>query len=151
MSSDTFDLSRFVYAQQDSYEQALDELRRGTKLSHWMWFVFPQISGLGTSAMAQRFCIGSLAEAKAYLQHPQLGQRYEESVTALQDLRDTTAEQVFGSIDAIKLRSSLTLFSSAEDRAIFQAAIRRWFGSPDERTIRILKQMAHLGDLAPAE
>ncbi len=142
MSSDPFDLRRFVSAQQGTYTQALEEIRRGTKRSHWMWFVFPQISGLGTSAVAQRFAIRSLAEAKAYLQHPLLGQRYEESVAALQDLKDTSADQVFGSIDAIKLRSSLTLFSGAEDRAIFQAAIRHWFGSPDGRTIEILRQIA---------
>ncbi len=140
--SDPFDLDRFVNAQEGTFEQALDEIRRGAKRSHWMWFIFPQISGLGTSAMAQRFAIRSLAEAKAYLQHPLLGQRYDEGVAALQDLKDTTADQVFGSIDAIKLRSSLTLFSSAEDRAIFQAAIRRWFGSPDERTIEILRRIA---------
>ena len=90
--------------------------------------------------MAQRFAIRSLAEAEAYLQHPTLGSRYLESIVALQDLDHTTADEVFGKIDAIKLRSSLTLFSSAEDRPIFNAAIRRWFGTPDGRTIEILTQ-----------
>lgn len=142
MSNDPFDLSRFVDAQRGSYERALTEIRRGEKRTHWMWFVFPQISGLGTSAMAQRFAIRSLAEAEAYLQHPVLGPRYEESIAALQELGDTTAEKVFGNIDAIKLRSSLTLFNSVEDKPIFQAAIRRWFGSPDERTIEILRRRA---------
>ena len=132
ISSDPYDLSRFVDAQRGSYEQALAEIRRGAKRTHWMWFVFPQISGLGASTMAQRFAIHSLAEA--YLRHPTLGRRYEECVAALQDLNDTTADRVFGSIDAIKLRSSLTLFSSAEDRPIFRAAIQRWFGSLDERS-----------------
>ena len=145
MSDDPFDLSRFVDAQRESYERALAEIQRGAKRTHWMWFVFPQISGLGTSAMAQRFAIHSLAEAEAYLQHPTLGPRYEESIAALQELGDTAAEKVFGNIDAIKLRSSLTLFNSVEDKPIFQAAIRRWFGSPDERTIEILRQRASSG------
>ena len=140
MSDDPFDLSRFVDAQRGSYEQALAEIRRGAKSTHWMWFIFPQISGLGTSAMAQRFAIRSLAEAQAYLRHPTLGPRYEESIASLQDLDDTTANRVFGNIDAIKLRSWLTLFSSAGDKPIFRAAIRRWFGSPDERTIEILRE-----------
>jgi len=140
MSIDLYDLSRFVEAQQGSYEQALTEIRRGAKRTHWMWFVFPQIAGLGTSAMAERFAIRSLAEARAYLQHPTLGPRYHECVGALQDLHDTTAERIFGSVDAIKLRSSLTLFNSADEKPIFRAAIQRWFGSQDERTIEILKQ-----------
>jgi uncharacterized protein (DUF1810 family) len=110
-----------------------------------MWFVFPQISGLGTSAMAQRFAISSLAEAEAYLQHPTLGPRYEESVAALQGLDNIPTDQVFGTTDAIKLRSSLTLFSSAEDRPIFRSAIHRWFGSPDQRTIEILRQRLSSG------
>ena len=133
-------LERFLEAQSDSYATALGEVRNGRKRSHWMWFVFPQIAGLGTSAMARRFAIHSLGEAKAYLQHPILGPRYEECVTALQDLHGTTPERVFGTIDAIKLRSSLTLFSSAEDRPLFRAAIERWFGGPDERTVQILEQ-----------
>lgn len=133
-------MSRFVEAQQGSYEQALAEIRRGAKRTHWMWFVFPQIAGLGTSAMAQHFAIHSLAEARAYLQHPILGTRYQECVGALQDLHRTTAQRVFGSVDAIKLRSSLTLFNSAEERPIFRAAIQRWFDGQDERTIEILKQ-----------
>lgn len=141
MSSDPYNLSRFEDAQRGTYERALAEIRRGAKRTHWMWFVFPQVAGLGTSAMTQRFAIHSLAEAKAYLRHPTLGPRYEESVAALQDLDDTTADGVFGSIDAIKLRSSLTLFSMAEDKPIIQAAILRWFGSPDEGTIEILRQM----------
>lgn len=145
MSDDPFDLSRFVDAQRGSYEQALAEIRRGAKSTHWMWFIFPQISGLGTSAMAQRFAIRSLAEAQAYLRHPTLGPRYEESIASLQDLDDTTADKVFGEIDAIKLRSSLTLFSSAEDKPIFRAAIRRWFGSPDERTVEILSETSSSG------
>lgn len=140
MGEDTYDLNRFVDAQRASYEQALAEIRRGEKRSHWMWFIFPQIAGLGTSAVAQHYAITSLAEAEAYLRHPILGARYEECVTALQGLEGTTAERVFGTIDAIKLRSSLTLFSKADDKPVFRAAIDRWFGSADERTIEILRQ-----------
>ena len=113
------------------------EIRRGAKRTHWMWFVFPQISGFGTSAMAERFAIRSLAEAEAYLRHLTLRLRYEECIVALQDLADTMVDQVFGNVDAIKLRPSLTLFSSVQDKPIFRAAIRRWFGGPDERTIEI--------------
>lgn len=138
MSSDPFQLSRFVDAQQGVYEQALAEIRQGAKRTHWMWFIFPQIAGLGSSAMARRFAIGSLAEARAYLRHPVLGPRYRECVAALQEMGDASAEQVFGSIDAMKLRSSLTLFGRAEETPAFDAAIQRWFGSPDERTIEIL-------------
>jgi uncharacterized protein (DUF1810 family) len=142
MNSDPFDLNRFVDAQQGCYAQALSEIRAGAKRSHWMWFVFPQIAGLGSSMMAQRYAIGSLAEAEAYLRHPTLGPRYEECVAALQTLKDTNAEQVFGGIDAMKLRSSLTLFSHAGDKPIFEAALRRWFGGPDERTAEILRQQS---------
>ncbi|MCW2382978.1 MULTISPECIES: DUF1810 domain-containing protein [unclassified Sphingobium] len=141
MTSDPFDLNRFVDAQQGRYAQALAEIRGGAKRTHWMWFIFPQIAGLGISPTAQHFAIRSRAEAKAYLSHPVLGPRYEECVIALQELDGSSAEQVFGTIDAIKLRSSLTLFNSVEDRPIFRAAIERWFGSPDERTVEILGQM----------
>ncbi|MDV3459217.1 DUF1810 domain-containing protein [Sphingomonas sp. HF-S4] len=137
-ADDPFDLNRFVQAQQASYDQALAEMRRGAKRTHWMWFIFPQIVGLGSSPTAQRYAIRSIDEARAYLAHPLLGTRYEECVAALQDLTDTTAERVFGSIDAIKLRSSLTLFSAAADRPIIKAALVRWFGSPDQATLQIL-------------
>lgn len=141
MTSDPFDLNRFVDAQQGRYAQALAEIRSGAKRTHWMWFIFPQIAGLGASPTARHFAIRSRAEAKAYLAHPVIGPRYEECTIALQELDGSSAEQVFGAIDAIKLRSSLTLFNSAEDRPIFRAAIERWFGSPDERTVEILGQM----------
>lgn len=112
-SVDKYDLQRFVDAQASTYDTALGEIRRGRKTSHWMWFVFPQLAGLGHSAMSQRFAIRSHAEARAYLAHPVLGRRLRECVGALQDLSDTTAERVFGSVDAAKLRSSLTLFAAA--------------------------------------
>ena len=138
MTVDPFDLKRFSDAQEAMYAPALAEIRRGAKRTHWMWFIFPQIAGLGLSEMAQRFAIGSLNEAKAYLADPVLGPRYVECVNALQDLTDTTAERVFGTIDAIKLRSSLTLFAIASEEPIFKAALERWFRRPDEATVRIL-------------
>jgi len=138
MTQDPFDLERFVAAQATSYETALAEIRRGAKRSHWMWFIFPQIAGLGSSAMAQRYAIASLEEAQAYLDHPLLGPRYRECVAALQDLTGTTAEAVFGGIDAIKLRSSLTLFVEAGAGPLVQAALVRWCGEPDPATLDLL-------------
>ena len=132
-------LCRFTTAQADSYEAALAEIRRGAKRTHWMWFVFPQIAGLGRSETARHFAIRSLDEARAYLVHPVLGPRLRECVGALQDLAGTTAESVFGDIDAVKLRSSLTLFSEAGGGALFQAALDRWFdGVPDPATLALL-------------
>lgn len=137
--ADPYDLGRIVAAQVDVYETALAEIRRGAKRSHWMWFIFPQIAGLGHSAMAQRYAIQSLHEAKAYLDHPLLGNRLRTCVFALQDLTGMTAEAVFGGIDAIKLRSSLTLFDAAGGGPIFVAALDRWFGGEkDEATLRLL-------------
>ena len=140
INADRFDLDRFVTAQEASYERALSELTRGSKTSHWMWFIFPQVAGLGSSDMSRRYAIASIEEAQAYLAHPLLGARYRESVAALQDLVGTTAEAVFGSIDAAKLRSSLTLFAeAAPDEPLFAAALERWFrGDKDRRTIDIL-------------
>jgi uncharacterized protein (DUF1810 family) len=132
-------LDRFVDAQRDTYAAALAELRRGRKTSHWMWFVFPQIAGLGHSAMAQRYAIGSLDEARAYLAHPLLGARLRDCLAALAALPPTTAERVFGGIDAIKLRSSLTLFIAAGGGDDFAAALDRWYGGrPDDATLGLL-------------
>ena len=137
---DHFDLQRFITAQHDIYDVALAEIRRGAKRSHWMWFIFPQIAGLGHSGMAQRYGIGSPDEARAYLADAILGSRYRECVAALQDLTGTTAKAVFGTIDAMKLRSSLTLFAEASGVPLFEAAIERWFGGEkDEATLRILQ------------
>lgn len=137
---DEFDLDRFVAAQEGIYDKALSEIRRGRKTSHWMWFIFPQMRGLGKSAMAQRYAIGSLEEARQYLRHPVLGSRLKQCVAALQDLVGPTAEEVFGPIDAIKLRSCLTLFSeAAPTEGIFSAALERWFrGMRDEQTLKLL-------------
>jgi len=132
-------LERFVAAQEQIYARALDEIRRGKKRSHWMWFIFPQFAGLGRSAMAQRYAIADAAEARAYLAHPLLGQRYIECVSALQDLIGSDAVAVFGDVDAVKLRSSLTLFEMVGAGALVGAALDRWFGGQrDERTAELL-------------
>lgn len=134
-----YDLQRFVDAQEPLYPRALEEIRRGAKRTHWMWFIFPQIKGLGRSAMAQRYAIASVDEAKAYLDHPVLGPRYVECVTALQDLTGTTAVTVFGETDARKLCSSLTLFEAAGEAPLIAAALDRWFGGQrDKRSLAAL-------------
>ena len=126
--SDDFDLERFVQAQSGVHEQALAELRAGGKRSHWMWFVFPQVEGLGRSATAQQYAIGSLAEARAYLAHPVLGPRLRESAAAARDFAGTP-EQLLGPIDEEKLRSSMTLFESADpDEAVFGEVLERHYG-----------------------
>lgn len=136
----SFDLERFVNAQASVYEMALAEIRRGAKRGHWMWFIFPQIRGLGRSEMAQRFAIASLDEARAYLDHPLLGARLRDCVGALQDLTSTSAQAVFGSVDAMKLRSSLTLFAQAGGGGLFTAALERWFdGEADAATLTSIR------------
>src|SRR5258705_13750048 len=110
---DPYNLSRFVDAQDPVYEQALAELRQGRKTSHWMWFVFPQIQGLGHSYMAQQFAISSLEEAKAYLQHPILGARLRECTKLVNDTNGRTIHQIFGYPDDLKFHSCMTLFAQA--------------------------------------
>lgn len=137
--TDPYDLDRFVAAQAGSYQTALGEIRRGAKRSHWMWYIFPQIAGLGQSEMARRYALRSIDEAKAYLAHPVLGARLRECVAALQDLTGVTAAAVFGDIDVMKLRSSLTLFAEAGAGPLFTAALDRWFdGEADGATLQIL-------------
>ena len=136
------DLTRFVAAQQDVYAGALAELRRGRKTGHWMWFVFPQIAGLGQSAMSRRYAIGSLEEARAYLAHPVLGRRLRECAGALLALGSgATAEGAFGPVDAKKLRSSMTLFRRAgPDEPVFRQVLARYFaGEPDDATDELLE------------
>jgi uncharacterized protein (DUF1810 family) len=134
-----YDLQRFVTAQAGSYETALAEIRRGAKRSHWMWYIFPQLAGLGTSPMARRYAIASIDEARAYLEHPLLGPRLLACIRALQALPSTTAEAVFGGIDAKKLRSSLTLFMAAGGGPAFVEALQRWFaGQADDATLKLL-------------
>src|SRR5260221_1632393 len=111
---DTHDVRRFIEAQQGVFDTALAELRRGRKTSHWMWFVFPQIAGLGQSAMSQRYAIGSLEEARAYLAHPVLGPRLRECAAIVAGSAARTAREIFGEIDALKLQSATTLFLRAD-------------------------------------
>ena len=139
MLDEETDLARFVEAQQPVFETALGEIRQGRKRTHWMWYIFPQIRGLGRSEQARYFSIRSRAEAAAYANHELLGQRLRACVTALQDLTSSNAVNVFGEVDAMKLRSSLTLFETVTDDPLFGAALDRWFaGSRDEATLEIL-------------
>ncbi len=137
---DPFALARFVDAQASVYAAALAELRAGAKASHWMWFVFPQHRALGRSAMALRFGIGSAAEALAYWRHPVLGARLRQCCEALLALQGRTAQQVLGSTDALKLRSSMTLFAQAvPDEPLFQRVLDHYYGGvPDPRTLEFL-------------
>lgn len=121
-------LARFVEAQANSYATALAEIRAGAKRSHWIWFIFPQLRGLGLSETAHYYGIASMEEARAYLAHELLGSRYRECVIALEQLHTSDPIAVFGSIDAMKLRSSLTLFEAASPEPLFSAALDRWFG-----------------------
>ncbi|MGH2887460.1 MAG: DUF1810 domain-containing protein [Solirubrobacteraceae bacterium] len=140
--NDPHGLERFVSAQNRArtYATAVDELRAGRKRSHWMWFVFPQIAGLGHSSMSQTYAISSLEEARAYLAHPILGPRLIECVGILCDLEGRPAQEIFGGIDAIKLRSSMTLFGYADSaNPIFGQVLEAYFGGvPDDATERLL-------------
>jgi uncharacterized protein (DUF1810 family) len=135
--SDPFDLQRFVDAQAPVYEQVLRELRAGRKTSHWMWFVFPQVAGLGYSAMAQHYAISGRDEAVAYLEHPVLGPRLRELTAIVNALEGRTAHQVFGSPDDVKFRSCMTLFAEcAQEPHIFRDALDKYFaGEPDPLTL----------------
>jgi uncharacterized protein (DUF1810 family) len=131
-----------VTAQQPVYDQVLEELRRGRKTSHWMWFIFPQAAGLGHSAMSERYAIHSLDEARAYLAHPLLGARLRECAGLVLEVKGTTAEVVFGPIDAKKLRSSMTLFNrAAPDEPVFRHVLDQWFGGiADPMTDALLEE-----------
>jgi uncharacterized protein (DUF1810 family) len=140
-TEDPYDLERFVAAQDagGTYERAVAELRGGRKAGHWMWFVFPQVTGLGFSAMSRQYAITSLQEARAYLEHPVLGPRLAECATILAGQQGRSAEQIFGGIDAQKLRSSVTLFLRAaalgEGERIFRQVLDQYFGGvPDPAT-----------------
>jgi uncharacterized protein (DUF1810 family) len=127
------DLARFVNAQEGVYEQALEELNAGNKRSHWMWFIFPQIAGLGRTATAQRYAIADLDEARAYLAHPVLGPRLAECARALLSVQGRSATQILGTPDDLKLRSSMTLFAhAAGDPAVFRAVLDRYYGGEDD-------------------
>jgi uncharacterized protein (DUF1810 family) len=141
------DLSRFVSAQDagGTYEDAVSELRAGHKTSHWMWFVFPQIAGLGQSQMSRTYAIASLDEARAYLAHPILGPRLKECCALVLEARAKTVEEIFGGIDAMKLRSCVSLFGrAAPSEPVFQQVLERYFnGRPDEATVEVLGGQAH--------
>lgn len=135
-----YDLHRFIEAQNGIYEQALVELKTGRKRSHWMWFIFPQIAGLGTSSMAEKYAIRSAEEASAYLSDPILGSRLLRCVEAILSINDRSAHDIMGAPDDLKLRSSMTLFAAVSDHGSpFHKAIERFYdGKFDERTISIL-------------
>ncbi len=136
-----YDLNRFLEAQAPIYEDVLRELRNGQKDSHWMWYIFPQLQGLGFSPTAHFYGIASLAEAQAYLAHPVLGARLRECTQLVLDVEDRTAQEIFGSPDNLKFRSCLTLFQACDDEPkLFALALAKYFdGEPDARTLELLQ------------
>lgn len=137
---DPFNLQRFVAAQAEVYARALGELRQGRKRSHWMWYVFPQIAGLGRSSTSRFYAIGTLEEARAYLEHHLLGARLHECTEAVLEVEGKSAEEIFGSPDDMKFRSSMTLFALAEpDPGLFRLALEKYFkGEADALTVQKL-------------
>ncbi|MBF4608915.1 DUF1810 domain-containing protein [Curtobacterium sp. VKM Ac-1393] len=140
--ADPYDLDRFVRAQHGVHDDALAELRRGRKTSHWMWFVFPQLAGLGRSATAERYGVRGIAEARAYLAHPVLGERLRTAAATASDAPARSAEALLGGTDAVKLRSSMTLFArAAAVPEPFTAVLDRWYGgAEDDVTVRLLTE-----------
>ena len=138
---DTFDLARFVAAQNASYAAALEEIRAGRKQTHWMWFVFPQLQGLGSSSTARFYAIKNAAEAEAYLAHPVLGPRLLEISDVLLGVEGKSASEIFGSPDDLKLRSCATLFANvSECGSVFEQVLEKFFdGQPDPETMRLLQ------------
>lgn len=134
------DLERFINAQEQDYAIALAEIKNGRKRSHWIWYIFPQIQGLGSSEMSKRYAIKSLDEAEAYMQHPVLGQRLIEICTALLQLKSNDAHAIFGSPDDMKLKSSMTLFASLPDAyPVFQSVLEKFFdGESDSQTLHLM-------------
>ena len=139
-ASDPFNLIRFIEAQSQDYEQALSELRGGQKYGHWIWYILPQMRGLGVSSTSAYYGIGSLDEAKAYLGHPVLGPRLRECVEMVATHKGSSAERIFGSLDALKFRSCLTLFAAVEGgSSVFTQALGQFFGDQrDQRTLELL-------------
>ena len=140
--NEDYNLQRFVEAQDKVYEAVLDELRVGQKCGHWMWYIFPQVKGLGRSGMAQKFAITSQKEAEAYLEHPVLGSRLRECTQLVINVEGCSAEQIFYNLDSLKFRSCMTLFMTATtDHNIFKDALLKYFeGKPDELTLDILRR-----------
>lgn len=139
---DPFDLSRFVQAQQQTYDQALSELQRGRKQSHWMWYVFPQLDGLGFSPITKRFSIKSEDEARAYLKHPTLGPRLLECAEAILSIEGKSAREILGSPDDLKLKSCATLFAHVSPPgSVFERILEKFYsGERDAATLRLLTQ-----------
>jgi uncharacterized protein (DUF1810 family) len=148
-ADDPFDLARFVAAQDEdgTYGRALGEVEQGRKLTHWMWFVYPQLAGLGRTERSRFYAISGLDEARAYLAHPVLGARLRACARAATAVKGRSAEQVFGSTDASKLRSSMTLFRAVDPaEPVFTAVLDRYFdGEPDPVTLRLLGGSAASG------
>ena len=140
MDPDLYNLGRFVEAQQNCFRAAISELRRGEKRSHWMWFIFPQVAGLGPSSMAQRYAIRSREEAEHYLAHPVLGRRLRECAEALMGVDARSAEEIMGYPDYLKLQSSMTLFAEvAEEGSVFERVLDKYYGGEkDGRTVEYL-------------
>ena len=140
VNDDPYDLNRFLYAQEGIYEDALDELKGGRKRSHWMWFIFPQIDGLGRSQTAMHYAIKHAEEARAYLDHPVLGKRLLQCTEAVLAIEGRTASEIFGSPDDVKLRSSMTLFAVASGQgSVFQRVLDKYYrGEKDDRTLQLL-------------
>jgi len=140
--SDPYQLERFVEAQDDDYERALSEIRRGRKQSHWMWYVFPQFDGLGVSATSKHYALKSVAEARAFLAHPVLGPRLLECADAVLRVDDRTATEIFGYPDNMKLQSCATLFASVSAAdSVFHRLLEKYFdGEMDARTVRLIAE-----------
>jgi uncharacterized protein (DUF1810 family) len=139
---DPYNLQRFVDAQNRVYDEVRSELRDGQKTGHWMWFIFPQIQGLGKSETARQFAISSLAEAQAYLAHQILGPRLRECASLVASIENSSAEEIFGGIDSLKLSSSMTLFAQAvPDNKMFLDVLEKYFGGErDGRTLQLLQE-----------
>jgi uncharacterized protein (DUF1810 family) len=140
LAEDPYDLKRFLLAQEADYDRALSEIRVGRKRSHWMWYIFPQFDGLGFSSTAKHYAIRSLAEAKAYLEHPVLGPRLLECAEAVVSLEGRSATEIFGSPDDLKLGSCATLFASVSSRgSVFDRLLGKYYqGKRDAKTLRLL-------------
>jgi uncharacterized protein (DUF1810 family) len=135
-TSDPFDLQRFVAAQDLVYAEVCSELKQGYKEGHWMWFIFPQLKGLGSSPMSRRFGISGVGEAEAYLRHPILGARLRECTRLVISVAGRSIDDIFGDVDATKLRSCMTLFAHVADDSIFSRALKKFFGGkPDQLTL----------------
>lgn len=153
MQQDTtaaYDLQRFVLAQQPVYAAALSELKAGRKTTHWIWFVFPQVEGLGHSSMSKRYAIKSREEAVAYLAHPFLGTRLAECTNAVLSVEGRSAQDIFGSIDELKFRSSMTLYDAVDAGGLYRRALQKFFdGSPDPATLAVLDRWRTSDETSP--